>query len=180
LTLIGTARLGRIVPPIIAGIVLASAAGLIIFQSAYRTAEIGLAGLLVRATSSFGVHVAGDRQTIYFGLGSDAPFGLRMTPECTSAFLVLPLLLVGVAMILLRPVITRRVLAALAIAGVVVIVVNQLRVLLLVGLIDWLGTDRGYYWGHTLWGSMVSVFGGAAALILFVWLATRTPKAAIP
>jgi exosortase/archaeosortase family protein len=96
-----------------------------------------------------------------------------MTPECTSAFLVLPLLLVGAVMIALRPRITRRVLVALAVGGLAVVVVNQFRVLTLVGLVKWLGVDTGYYWGHTLLGSMVSVFGGAAALVAFVWLATR-------
>jgi len=87
------------------------------------------------------------------------------------------LLVVGAIMIALRPRIAGRVLGALAIATVAVIVVNQLRILTLVGLIDWLGTDRGYHWGHTLLGSMVSVIGGAAALVLFVWLSTRKPKA---
>ena len=40
-------------------------------------------------------------------------------------------------------------------------------------LLTRIGVDTGYYWGHTLLGSMVSVFGGAAALVAFVWLATR-------
>ena len=58
------------------------------------------------------------------------------------------------------------------VAAVAVVLVNQLRILTLVGLVDWLGTDSGYYWGHTLRGSLVSVLGGAAALVLFVlWLA---------
>jgi exosortase/archaeosortase family protein len=152
----------------------AAAAGLVLAHRAYRTAEIVLSGLLLDALGSDGVEVVASRQTVYFGLGTDSPLGLRMTPECTSAFLVLPLLLVGAVMIALRPRITRRVLVALAVGGLAVVVVNQFRVLTLVGLVKWLGVDTGYYWGHTLLGSMVSVFGGAAALVAFVWLATRT------
>jgi exosortase/archaeosortase family protein len=159
-----------------AGLVVMAAA-LVVFHTAYRTAEVMLAGIVVRSATSSGVHVSGGRQTIYFGLGSPTPFGLRMTPECTSAFLLLPLLLIGAGMILLRPAVTRRVAGALLVAAAVVVTVNQLRVLTLVGLINWLGTDRGYYWGHTFFGSMVSVFGGAVALILFVWLATRRSRA---
>lgn len=155
---------------------LAVAVGLVLAHRIYRTAEIVLAGWAVDLTTSSGVYVAASRQTVYFGLGSSTPLGLKMTPECTSAFLLLPLLVVGAVMIALRPRITRRVLLALAVAAVAVIVVNQLRVLTLVGLVNWLGIDRGYYWGHTLLGSMVSVIGGAAALVLFVWLSTRTPK----
>lgn len=152
---------------------IAAAAGLVLAHRAYRTAEIVLSGLLLDVLGSDGVEVVASRQTVYFGLGTDSPLGLRMTPECTSAFLVLPLLLVGAVMIALRPRITRRVLVALAVGGLAVVVVNQFRVLTLVGLVKWLGVDTGYYWGHTLLGSMVSVFGGAAALVAFVWLATR-------
>ncbi|MBB5957521.1 exosortase/archaeosortase family protein [Saccharothrix tamanrassetensis] len=150
-----------------------AAGGLVLAHRAYRTAEIALSGLVLGVLDHGGVAVVADRQTVYFGLGSDTPLGLRMTPECTSAFLVVPLLLVGAAMIALRPRITRRVLVALAAATAAVVVVNQFRVLSLVGLVRWLGVDTGYYWGHTLLGSVVSVLGGAAALVAFVRLATR-------
>ncbi|MDQ3578273.1 MAG: exosortase P [Actinomycetota bacterium] len=155
-------------------VVTLAALALIFGNRAYRTAEMALASGILRLVTSSGVHLAPSRQRVYFGLDGDSPFGLRMSPECTSAFLVLPLLVVGAIMIALRPRITGQVLGALASATVAVIVVNQLRIL---GLIDQLGTDRGYHWGHTLLGSMVSVIGGAAALVLFVWLSTREPKA---
>jgi len=154
----------------------AVAVGLFIEDAYYRTAEVELAGGILRLFTSSGVYVAAARQTVYFGLTSESPLGLQMTPECTSAFLVLPLLVVGAVMIALRPRIARRVLFSLGVATVVLIVVNQIRILALVGLVNWLGTDKGYYWGHTLLGSMVSVFGGAVALVLFVWLATRRTK----
>lgn len=154
------------------------AVSLVVWQRAYRTVEMTLAGGLIRLFTSDGVYVAAQRQSVYFGLGGDTPFGLRMSPECTSAFLLLPLLLVGAVMIVLRPRITRQVIGALGIAVVALILVNQLRLLMLVGLIDWMGTDRGYYLGHTMFGSLISVIGGAAALVLFVWLATRSPKKA--
>ncbi|MFE2757068.1 exosortase P [Actinosynnema sp. NPDC059335] len=164
-----TEHLNRV---IVAALVVA-AAGLVVAHRAYRTAEVVLSGFLLGLIGVDGVEVVTARQTVYFGLGSDAPLGLRMTPECTSAFLVVPLLAVGAVMIALRPRITRRVLFALAVAVVAVVVVNQLRVLTLVALVGWLGVDTGYHWGHTLLGSLVSVFGGAAALVAFVWLATR-------
>jgi exosortase/archaeosortase family protein len=153
-----------------------AAVALVVWHRGYRTAEMVVAGGLIRLFSSDGVYVAAQRQTVYFGLGGSTPFGLRMSPECTSAFLLLPLLLVGAVMVVLRPRIARQVLGALGISLAALIVVNQLRLLMLVGLINWLGTDQGYYLGHTMFGSLISVFGGAAALVLFVWLATRSPK----
>ncbi|GLZ41027.1 exosortase P [Actinokineospora sp. NBRC 105648] len=164
-----TARLAVVV-------LVALAAALVIGNRVYRTAEMTLASGILRLTTAGGVYLAPQRQSVYFGLGTDHAFGLRMSPECTSAFLVLPLLVIGAVMIALRPAITGRVLVALGIAALAVVLVNQLRVLTLVGLIDWLGTERGYYWGHTLLGSMVSVLGGAAALVLFAWLSTRKPR----
>lgn len=162
----------------LAAVLVLIAISLIVWQRAYRTVEMILAGGLIRLFTSDGVYVATQRQTVYFGLGGDTPFGLRMSPECTSAFLLLPLLLVGAVMIALRPRIARQVIGALGIAVVALILVNQLRLLMLAGLIDWLGTDRGYYLGHTMFGSLISVIGGAAALVLFVWLSTRSPKKA--
>ncbi len=158
------------------GALLGIAALLVVRHDTYRSLEIRLAAVLIDLVTSAGVYVVPQRQTVYFGLGTDHSIGLKITPECTSAFLVVPLLVVGAAMLGLRPRITGRVLASLGVSVLVLVLVNQLRVLTLVGLIDAFGRDRGYYLGHTLFGSMVSVFGGAAALVLFVWLATRAPR----
>lgn len=151
----------------------AFAACLIIFLRFYRTAEVILSGRIIRLLSPYQTYVDTNRQIVYFGLGGPDPLGLKMTPECTSALLVLPLAVVAAVMIFLRPQIGRRVLISLGIATIALIIVNQLRMLLLCGLVSWFGTDHGYYWGHTLLGSIVSVFGGAIALVLFVWLSTK-------
>lgn len=156
-------------------VLLAFAAGLVVAHRAYQAAEISLAGVLLHFATSSGVYVDENRDVVYFGLGSTHPLGLMMTPECTSVFLLIPLIVVGAVLIALRPAITWRVLASLGLAAVVLIAVNQFRILTLAALVSWLGTNEGYYWGHTMVGSLVSVFGGAAALVLFVWLATRQP-----
>jgi exosortase/archaeosortase family protein len=163
---------------VLIALLVAVAVGLVLGHVPYQTAEISLAGLLLHLFTSSGVYVAASQQTVYFGLGSASPLGLTMTPECTSAFLLVPLALVAAVLIGLRPSIARRVLVSLTVAAVILIVVNQLRILALAGLVGWLGTDTGYYWGHTMIGSLVSVFGGAVALVLFVWLATRQPRPA--
>ncbi|MFE0028101.1 exosortase P [Amycolatopsis sp. NPDC059021] len=158
-------------------VVLAAGVGLVLAERLYREIEVQLAGLILRAITSSGVHVVGARETVYFGLSSDTPFGLRMTPECSSVFLLLPLLLVTSVMLYFRPQNARRLFLSLLLAAVVVFLVNQLRILTIVWLVFGLGTDEGYYWGHTLLGSMVSVLGGAVSLVLFVWLATRKTRA---
>jgi exosortase/archaeosortase family protein len=153
------------------------AVGLVLAERFCRELEVRLAGGILEAVTTSGVYVAGDRESVYFGLTGAAPFGLRMTPECSSVFLLLPLLLVTAVMVYFRPGNARRLFSALVISALAVILVNQLRILTIVGLVHYYGTDEGYYWGHTLLGSMVSVFGGAVSLVLFVWLATRKKRA---
>jgi exosortase/archaeosortase family protein len=169
------AALPRTLPAsrVLVALLVALAVVLVLAHRAYQTAEIGLASVVLGLVTPGSVYFAPGREAVYFGLGTTHPLGLQMTPECTSAFLVIPLVLVGAVLIALRPRISGRVLGSLAVAAVVLIVVNQLRILALAGLVGWLGTDRGYYWGHTMIGSLVSVLGGAVALVLFGWLATR-------
>ncbi|OOC05195.1 exosortase/archaeosortase family protein [Amycolatopsis azurea DSM 43854] len=157
--------------------VIAVAVGLVLAERLYRVFEVQLSGLILRVITSSGVYVASERETVYFGLSGDTPLGLRMTPECSSAFMLLPLLLVTAVMLYFRPRNAKRLFVSLAISAAVVILVNQMRVLAIVGLVHVMGIDEGYYWGHTLLGSMVSVLGGAVALVLFVWLGTRKPRA---
>ncbi|WP_285585686.1 hypothetical protein [Herbidospora sp. NBRC 101105] len=99
--------------------------------------------------------------------------GLRISPECTSGFLIVPLL--GVTILILW--LSRRTsvwpLVALAVAVVLLFATNQVRILALVVLIKGLGFDPGYYWGHTMVGSMISVFGIGAALVAYVLLTMR-------
>src|SRR5438034_961777 len=90
----------------VVGLLLVGSVALVAWHGAYRSLEVRLSGLLIGATTSAGVYVVPGRQTVYFGLGTDHAIGLKITPECTSAFLVVPLLLVGAVMVALRPRIT--------------------------------------------------------------------------
>ncbi|HEX6357423.1 exosortase/archaeosortase family protein [Actinophytocola sp.] len=165
---------------LLAGTLLLAAGALAVWHGAYRTVESVLAGALIRLYTSDSVYVAAERQSVYLGLGGERPFGLRMSPECTSAFVLLPLLVIGAGMIARRPAVTRRVLGALGIATVLLVLLNQLRMLVLVGTVNSFGAYRGYLLGHSMFGSLVSVIGGVAVLVLFVWLATRSPEGVAP
>ncbi|WP_410668885.1 exosortase P [Amycolatopsis sp. cmx-4-68] len=165
--------------PLVIALGALSVAGVVVVlaERFYRELEVRLAGAILDLFTTSGGYVVPDRETVYFGLTGTAPFGLRMTPECSSAFLLLPLLVVTMAMMYFRPANMRRLFFSLGISALVVVLVNQLRILTIVGLVHGFGTDEGYYWGHTLLGSMVSVFGGAVSLVLFVRLATRKKNA---
>ena len=101
-------------------------------------------------------------QTELAGLATGAPT-VQLGPQCTSAFLLVPLLLLTSTLVALRPRITRKALVALGFTALALVVVDQLRVLAAVGAAGWLG-------------SLLGVLGDGAALVLFVWLTVRREK----
>ena len=163
---------GWVLPLSLCGILVA----LFALQSWFRAGEAALSSQVVAALAHTRTSAVPGRAVLYFGLGEPDALGLRITPECTAAFLIAPLVAVAAVMVRLRPGITRRVLGALGIGTLLLILTNQLRITVVVWLVQWLGVDTGYYWGHTLMGSAVSVVGGAASLAAFVWwAAVRDP-----
>jgi exosortase/archaeosortase family protein len=99
--------------------------------------------------------------------------GLQITPECTSAFLVLPLLIVTGLVTWLRKRLTFWPIAGLAVTTALLFATNQVRILAVVLLIRGMGFDEGYYWGHTMIGSLISVFGIGISLVIYVMFAVR-------
>jgi exosortase/archaeosortase family protein len=150
--------------------------GLFVLQSWFRAGEAALSSQVVAALAHTRTSAVPGQAVLYFGFGGDSVLGLKITPECTAAFLIAPLVAVAAVMVRLRPAVTRRVLGALGIGVLLLILTNQLRITVVVWLVQWLGPDTGYYWGHTLMGSAVSVVGGAISLAAFVWwAAVRDP-----
>lgn len=159
-------------PLLLAGLVV----GLFLLQTWFRAGETILSSQVVAALAHTRTSATPDDAVLYFGVGTSNALGLHITPECTSAFLIAPLVAVAAVMVRLRPAVTRRVLGGLGLGALMLILTNQIRITVVVWLVKWLGPDSGYYWGHTLMGSAVSVVGGAASLATFVWWsAVRTP-----
>jgi exosortase/archaeosortase family protein len=152
------------------GVLTAGLVALFAFQDRFRAGEAILASQTVAALAHTRTAAVPERAVLFFNLGTRDALGLHITPECTSAFLIAPLVAVAAVLLRLRPAITGRVLAALAVGTVLLVLTNQLRITVVVWLVEWLGTDSGYYWGHTLMGSAVSVVGGAVSLGVFVWI----------
>ena len=120
-------------------LLVAVAAGLVLTRRLYQAVQLDLAGLVTGAP------------TVHSG------------SECTSAFLLVPLLLLVSILVALRPRFVRRALAALGFTALELVAVDQLRVLAAAGSLGWLS-----------W--LLGVFGGLAAPMLFVWLTVRREK----
>lgn len=151
-----------------ATVLVAAAAGLLVFQHYYRHVEA------VLAAAMFGVGTptlaSPGNSIVYFGLGRPHAFGLDITPECSSGLLLAPLAVVGAGLLWRRRIRVSRVVTAMAVVGVLLVLGNQLRVGLIAWLIEVLGIKTGYEWGHVLAGSLVSIVFIAGGLGLLVWI----------
>ncbi len=144
------------------------AGALLVFQQAYRHLEALLASAIF---SGGGVATyTGNDAVVVFRLADGRAFGLEVTPECTSAFLIAPFAVIGAAMLLRRRLDPSRVLVGVALAAVLLLLANQLRLGVIAGLVTALGLDLGYQWGHLVAGSLISIGFIGVSAVVFVLL----------
>jgi exosortase/archaeosortase family protein len=105
------------------------------------------------------------RAVVWFQFGPNRAIGLIITPECTAALLLVPVLLAGVALLARRSIGVGRVLVAVTVAALIIVFGNLVRIGAIAWLIDHLGVETGYALGHTVIGSLISV--GVVGLALF-------------
>lgn len=141
----------------------------------FRIFEAWLSGhVIALATSVRATSVPGAPITI-FAYGPHRYLGMYITTECTVAILIVPFL-VGTAWMMWHHAKFVRPIAALAIAAVMLVALNQLRLLTIATLIMKMGDSSGFYWGHTLIGSLITVFGVVVVFCCYALLAAgRSP-----
>jgi exosortase/archaeosortase family protein len=108
-----------------------------------------------------------------FGFGRPGAFGLEITPECSSAFLIAPIAIVAGALASRPRLPLTRILGAFLVAAGLLAIGNQVRVGLIAWLIETFGLRESYRWGHTIIGSLVSILFVAGALCVFAWIVVR-------
>lgn len=158
LTLLGRIALG--------GALLIGAALIVADPVTYRSWEVTSAVPFVGAVTSGSVlHVPG-RDVFVVGADTDQFWTFRVTAECTSAILIIPLLAVsGLLLLLGRRFTVRRVGRAVLVTASIVIGINIVRV----AGIAWasMAWDRaGYAASHTFVGSGFSFVGFLIAITL--------------
>jgi exosortase/archaeosortase family protein len=99
-------------------------------------------------------------------------FSLIVTPECSVAFYIGPILLLGAAIVLIRRVPIHRVLLAASVSAALLIALNQARFLGLAFALSHFGRNT-FDWWHSLGGSFLMLSGVALSLFLFFRLVVR-------
>jgi exosortase/archaeosortase family protein len=111
------------------------------------------------------------RAVVFFGLGMDNGYGLRITPECCSALLIAPTALLSALLTVRRRVPVRRILGGFGAATLLLLFSNQVRLGVIAWSIGEFGLTKGFEWGHAVIGSVVSLIFAAASLAILAWVA---------
>jgi exosortase/archaeosortase family protein len=94
--------------------------------------------------------------------------GLSLNAGCTSALLMIPFGVIAGGLLLGGRLTVRRGLATLAAVILLVFVVNQLRIGAVAASMRVWGLQAGYDRSHVLLGSLVSTFGVAVGVVIFL------------
>lgn len=105
---------------------------------------------------------------------------LQITTDCTASVLMIPFLAITGLLAWLNKKVSARPLIALAITLPCLIAINQFRILIIVWLMQALGPDPGFYWGHTITGSVVTIAGVAACFLIYISLVRKKTSPRVP
>jgi exosortase/archaeosortase family protein len=144
-----------------------------------RGIEADLASKVVGFVTSSPAGAIPQTPTFWFTLSPHHEMGLEITPACTVVLMMTPFL-VATAFLVWRKSSALRPVTACVIAIAMLAVVNQLRILTIIIFVLKLGFNGGFYWGHTMVGSLVTIVGGSATLVVYALIAVRRGSPARP
>ncbi|MEV7003983.1 archaeosortase/exosortase family protein [Streptomyces sp. NPDC093982] len=156
-----------------------AAAALYAFNGWFRSVEAAAGEHSIGLITDGNTHTIWDEAVTLFGLGTQHAMGLRITAGCSSALLIVPLLLVGAGFMISRRSTVVRILAGTGIGAAVLVVTNQLRLCLIAWFSQQWGHE-GFGWAHTVLGSLLSLVGVAASVIVLLLVAMRRQEPGEP
>jgi exosortase/archaeosortase family protein len=148
----------------------ACTAMLFLFQYRFRHAEAAAAATVFNLVTP--TLAATKAPIVWFGLATPHAFGLLITPDCSATLLLVPLLLLGMALVVPVRLPLRRVLGALGCAATLLVAGNLLRIGAIALAVRIAGPGIGYEVGHLVIGSAISVVVIGTSLILMTLIIT--------
>jgi exosortase/archaeosortase family protein len=165
----------RTVRVVVAGLLCGLALSLMIYQYQFRHLEAVVAAHLYRLFTP--VLAATRAPILWFGLGTSAAYGLVITPECSSALLIVPLCGLGILLLIPRRLAVTRVIRGLMVAAAVMVAGNVLRIGVIAAAVRFGGLGTGYQLGHLVLGSIISIICiGIGLTLLTVILVRQRPS----
>jgi exosortase/archaeosortase family protein len=139
----------------------------------FRGFEATLASHVVALATSMPAGPIPQTPTFWFTVAPHHEMGLQITPACTVVLMMTPFLIATAFLVWRRSSSIVRPLVACVIAVAMLLVVNQLRILAIIMFVLHLGFNGGFYWGHTMVGSLITIVGGSATLVMYVFVAVK-------
>jgi hypothetical protein len=146
------------------------AAALLVFEHQFRHIEAAAASAMLGLLTP--TLVATKAPIIWFGLGQPRAFGLVITPDCSSALLLVPLCLLGIGLMIPRRLHAGRVAFGLGGAALLLVGGNTARIGIIAVAVRLAGLGLGYQLGHLIVGSLVSIVCITASLVFLAWTIT--------
>jgi exosortase/archaeosortase len=173
----GRQPLGVVSRVLAVGVLAGIGFALIVFQYQIRHFEADAAAHLYNLVTP--AAAPSSAPVITFGPGTPGGFGLVITPDCSMALLIAPLC--GLGMVLIRPrrLQVRRAARALAVASLVMVAGDLLRIGAIAMTIRMDGIETGYEISNLMLGSVVSIVCIALSLALLA-LMLRSPAGRAP
>lgn len=139
---------------------------------AVRSLEAVSSASVIGVVTSSQTYVAPGTSSFYWLMGTADAKGLQITPECSIAYVVGPLLVLCGLLTLLRRLPLRRIFAAALAGGLLIACVNLLRISMVAVAVTHFPSERAMWWWHVVIGSIVSLIGvgvglGATARVAF-------------
>ncbi|WP_430335323.1 exosortase/archaeosortase family protein [Rhodococcus sp. ACT016] len=138
---------------------------LILRQPQFRAWEAGLAALLNSVVGGPTKWVRGSA-TFYVGIGTNKVFALELVTGCSTALLILPMLVLSAFYVHFGRVRLLHMTMGLVISCLAMLSVNMIR-LVVVGIYTVHNGRSGFEMAHTIIGSLIVLAGGSATLVVF-------------
>jgi exosortase/archaeosortase family protein len=142
------------------------ALSLTIFQYQFRHLEADVVARLYGIVTP--TLAASSAPIIWFGLGTAGAFGLVITPDCSSALLIVPLCGLGMLLMIPRKLPVGRVAKALVVSAALLVAGNLSRIGVIAVATRVGGIGAGYQFGHLVLGSVISIVCIAMSLTLLI------------
>lgn len=149
------------------------AATLVVFSFQVREIEARIGAFLAQVVTGHPASAIPGADFFYVLEQTSRTFGLTVTAECTSSYLVAPVLFIGGLMALGRRVSLNRVLIGVGLAASVLFALNLFRIT----MIAWATADygsNGFTWSHEVLGSGITVVAYVLALTLLIAVARKS------
>lgn len=145
---------------------------MVAFNGSLRALEAKLFVPLVSLVTG-GHNAVSAGSIVWFARGTANPFGLRITAECTTSLLMIPLTVMLAGFVIFSRIALSRTILALAVGTALLVVTNAIRVAG-VAWATWVwGPGAGYTYSHLVVGSAFALVGFVGSMLAAIWVMLR-------